>query len=151
MGLCVPWDDSYYHKWKQYQNLDNGTQITLCWKTLDHSQNNLKGISQWTCVPLVPALIYTTEILKNFGWFTLSQSINWWWQVQSQNRHPFHDLPQPCGGIKAVYPVWIWPTANFLTQPRTSFRINEHWSNKYVTENSTINKISLEQRTWRIF
>ena len=46
---------------------------------------------------------------------------------------------------------WIRPTGNFLTHPRTSFRINELWSNKYDTQKSTIKKIRLERRTLRIF
>ena len=44
------------------------------------------------------------------------------------NRHPHHDRSQTCGGSKSVCPVWIWPTDNFLTHTRTSFKINECWS-----------------------
>ena len=68
-----------------------------------------------------------------------------------KNRQPCHNLPQTCAGSKSVCQVWIRPTDNFLAQPRTSFRINELWSNKNDTPKSTINKRSLERRTWRMF
>ena len=35
-----------------------------------------------------------------------------------------------CGESKSVRPVWIHPTDNFLTHPRTSFIINERWSDQ---------------------
>ena len=35
----------------------------------------------------------------------------------SKNRHPHQDLPQTCVVSKYVCTVWIWPTANFLSQP----------------------------------
>ena len=62
-----------------------------------------------------------------------------------KNRHPRHDLPQSCGGVKSVCPVWIWPTENLQSRLRESFRINEHWYNKYDTHNFKINKISSNQ------
>ena len=67
----------------------------------------------------------------------------------SQKWHPIHGLPQTCGGSKYICPVWIRPTANFLTHLRTSFSINKHWSSKWNTHKSTKNKIRLEQITWR--
>ena len=69
----------------------------------------------------------------------------------TKNRHPCHNLPQDCRGSKYVFPVWIRPTENLQSHPRTSFRINEHWYNKYDTHKSTINKISLERRPRRRF
>ena len=45
--------------------------------------------------------------------------------TQPHNRHPKHDLPQTCGLIKSVRPVWILSTDNFQCHPSKSFRINE--------------------------
>ena len=57
-----------------------------------------------------------------------------------KNGHPCHNLTQTYRERKIVCPVWIQPTDNFLTHPRTSFRINERWYNKYDTHKSKINK-----------
>ena len=65
--------------------------------------------------------------------------------------HPRYDLPQTCGGSKSVCPISIRPTEKLQSQTRKIFRINEHWSNKYNTHYSTINKGRLEQRSWKIF
>ena len=88
---------------------------------------------------------------KNLGWLTWSHLIYWWWQVQSQNRHPCHILPQTCGVSKAVCLIWIWPTDNFLTHSRTSYRINELWSSKYNKHNSMVKKIIIVRINWRIY
>ena len=65
-----------------------------------------------------------------------------------KNRHSNQDFPQTCRGSKSVFPVWIRTTENLITHPMKSFRINEWWSNKYDTHNSTINKRRLERRNW---
>ena len=65
--------------------------------------------------------------------------------------HPRYDLQQTCVGRKYLCPVLIRLTDNLLSHLRKSFRINERWSNKYATHKSKINKIRLEQRTWRVF
>ena len=78
-------------------------------------------------------LNYQTNWMK-LGWFTWSQSTNWWRQVKYKNWHPHHDIPQTCRESKPVCTVWIFPTDNFITHPRTSFRINEWWSNKCNTQ-----------------
>ena len=39
----------------------------------------------------------------------------------------------------------------FSTHPKTSFRINERLPDKYHTHKSTIKKIRLGERSWRIF
>ena len=96
-------------------------------------------------------LIKVTINTKNLWWFTWSQSVSWWRQVQSHSRQPRHNLPQIYGGIKAVYPILIHPIDNFLTHPKISFSINEHWSSKCNKHKSKINKKRLVQINWRIF
>ena len=118
-----------------------------CWKALDHSQNNFEGLTHWDFLPLGTTLTYTTSNLKNFrNCLEGNQYIddNRW---NNKNRNPWHDPSQTCGGSKTVCPVLIRPTEYFLTHPRTSFMINEWWTNKYDTNKSKINKRSLEQRT----
>ena len=68
-----------------------------------------------------------------------------------KNRHPHHDLTQTCMGSKYICPVLIYPTENFLTHPKKSFRINERWTSKWKTQMSTMNRRRLKQRTWMIF
>ena len=86
MGLCDPWFDSYFHSWKNHQNLDNKTQVNFCWKYLDHLQCFCKRWSQWAFLPPGMTLIYTTENLPtitiktkntNLGRLNWIQSINW--------------------------------------------------------------------------
>ena len=76
---------------KLKKNLDNKTQITICWKYLYHSQKNCKGLTQWAFVTLGPTLIYATENLltlttktnwMNLGRLNLIQSIHWWWKLE---------------------------------------------------------------------
>ena len=119
-----------------------------------------KGLTQWAFVTLGTKLIYKTENLPTLttktNWMKLGilnwiQSINWLQKVESHNRHPYHDIPQTCGGSKSICPILIRPTENFPTHPRTSFMINERWSSKWDKHRSTINKIRLVRRTWRIF
>ena len=48
--------------------------------------------------------------------------------------HPFHDLPQICGGSKYVCPVWIWPTETFnYTEGKVSGLINSDPVNQIYT------------------
>ena len=149
MGLCAPWDNSYFHNWINQQKLDIITQMTFCWKALYHSQNNCKGFNQSSFVSLWTTLIYTAVNLKNLVWLTWRQSIYLCWQVKSQNRRPRHDLPETCKGSKSISLVWIHPTDKFPTNPKTGFSINERWCGKFNTHDSKITKTRLEQRTWR--
>ena len=71
--------------------------------------------------------------------------------MQPHNQHPRHHNLQTCGGIKYIFPVCIKNTVNFKSHPRTSFRINEHWSIILNIHKSKINTIRLVQITWRIF
>ena len=137
------------------------------------SQNLCKGLTQWYFVTFGLTRIYTTEEipptlttktwwlllvsmlgllqwtinLKKFVWLHWIQSINWWWQVESQNRNHQHGLPQTWVEIKSVCSVWIWPTGNLITQPRSISGFNELWSSKFNAHKSKINKRSLEQIT----
>ena len=43
---------------------------------------------------------------------------------------PFPRPLKNCGGSKSACPVWIRPTDNFESYPRTSFSINKRWSGK---------------------
>ena len=132
------------------------------------SKKTCEGLTQWDLVPLGTNLTTTDNVYKSMllpllkihlsklrkkslGWLTWRQSIHLWQQAKLKNWHPPHDLPQTYRGIKSTCPVCIQPTDNFLTHSRTSLRINERWSNKYDTKNSTINKRRFEQRNWRIF
>ena len=69
----------------------------------------------------------------------------------NKNWQPCQNSPQTCGRRKYVYTVWIRRTNKFLTCLRTSFSINERWSNKYYTHKSKIIKGRLERKTWLIF
>ena len=42
-----------------------------------------------------------------------------------KNRHPRHNILQPCRGSKNLNPVLIQPTENLQSHPRKNFRINE--------------------------
>ena len=89
--------------------------------------------------------------LKELEELSWSKLIYWWQQVKSQKLAP---LPQPSTNLREeqIFMSGL-DTAQwkFLTHPRTSFRINWHWYNKYDTHKSTINKIRLERRTWKMF
>ena len=125
--------------------------MTFCWKDLDHSQNNWDGLNQWSFVPLGPTLTYKTSNLNKFRKFLAANQCidgNSW---NNKNQHPLHDLPQTCGGSKSVCTGSIRPTENFQSHLRTSFSINERWSNKYYTHKLTTNKRRIEQKTWRIY
>ena len=101
------------------------------------------------CVLLLPLLKLMKTIIKskNLGWLTWIQSIYLWRQVKSQNWHLRHKLPQSCGVSKYIYPVWIRTTYNFLIHTRTIFRINYHWSSKWNTHKSTINKRRIKKKS----
>ena len=136
----------FYSQPKYYQNKDNKTNIISCWKTFYHLLNNFEGLTQWDFVPLGTTLTYTTTNLKNLSkCLEFNQCIDCD-RCNHKNSNPCHDLPQSCRGM-----VWIWPTANFKSHPRTSFRINEGWYNKYDAHKSTINKLRFEQRNLRRF
>ena len=80
-------------------------------------------------------LIYKSPVTNLINYLEYNQCINdekW----NHKNCHPLHDLTQTCSGRKSVRLLWIQPTENFLTHPRTSFRIIERWSNKYDTHKS---------------
>ena len=151
MVLCAPWAESFIHNWKNYQSIDNKTKMTFCWKYLDNSQNNCDGLTQWSFVTLGPTITHTTSNLNNLKkFFEENQFIdgNKW---NHKKWHPRHDLLQICGGRKSVCPFWKYTTVNFQSHPRTSFSINERWSNKYDANNSATNRIRLELITWKIF
>ena len=102
-------------------------------------------------MPLGPTLTYTTAKLKNLrNRVEANQCIDVN-MCNYKNLHTHHDLPQAYKGSKSICLVWIRPTGNLQSHLRTSFSINEHWSNTYDTNKSTINKRRLEQRTWRIY
>ena len=85
-------------------------------------------------VPLWTKLNYTTVKLKNLrSCFEVKQCIDDY-KWKNKNQHPQHNLPQTYRGIKSVCLVCICTTDHFLTYLRTSFRINEHWYNKYDTQ-----------------
>ena len=52
------------------------------------------------------------------------------WHVKMTSITPRQELPQTCWVIKLVYPVWIRPTDNLKSHPKTSFRINWRWSDQ---------------------
>ena len=126
--LCDPWVD---YKIKQFF-----TNMRIKQTTLTCNTKKCKGLNQWAFVSLGLTLTYTTTTVSNLrNCLESNQCIDDTMQ-NNQNWHPRHDLPQICGGNKSVCPVWIHITDNFLTHPRTSFRINELWSNKYDTHKS---------------
>ena len=84
-------------------------------------------------------------------WFPLIHSTNLWWQIQSQNYPPHHDLPQNCRGSKSIYQIFIRPKENFQSHPSKRFRINGHWSSKCKIHKLTIKIGSLGWLTWRVF
>ena len=96
-------------------------------------------------MPLGPTLTYTTEKLKNLRNFLESNKCIHDNMCHHKNCNPRHDLPQTFGGRKSVCLVWLQPTENLQSHPRTSFRINERYSDKHDTQKSTINKIRLEK------
>ena len=69
------------------------------------------------------------------GYFIFKKAINWCEKFLTPNRHPCHALPQTCRGGKSICPVCIRLTENFLTLPRTSFGINEFWSDYWKQNN----------------
>ena len=62
------------------------------------------------------------------GYFIQRKANNRCGQVWTPNRPPRHELPQSCRERKSACPIYIRPTDNLLTQPRTSLRINERLS-----------------------
>ena len=66
-----------------------------------------------------------------------------------KNCNPCHDLTQTRRERKSLCPVWIRPTDNLQSHPRTSFRINICWSDKYDTHKSKIKK-GLEEEIERV-
>ena len=143
MGLCALWGD--------YKNKTKYTNMKIKERNLIYNTKNYKQWTQWSFVPLGPTLTYTCENLNNLRKYLEANQCVDGNMCNNKNQHPFHNLPQTCGGRKLVCPVCIWPTENLKSHPRKSFRNNERWFNKYDTHKSTINKIRLGQRTWRIF
>ena len=69
--LSAPWANAYFHNWKNHQNLVNETQMTLCWKALDHPQKKLQGINPMgLCAPWNDTYPHSWKLtyLKNQNW-----------------------------------------------------------------------------------
>ena len=49
------------------------------------------------------------------GYYSSTKTINQCQQVLTPDRHPFHKLPQPCGGIKCLCTVLISTTYNLIS------------------------------------
>ena len=140
-GNFWPFGQPLYSQLKNYQNIDNKTKMNFCWKYLDQSQNSFGRLTQWDFVPLGPTLIHKTSNLNNLRNFLEANTfidVNRW---NHKNRHPHHDLTQTYRESKSICPVRIRPSENFKSHLRKCFSINEHWSNKYDTHKSSINKI----------
>ena len=67
MVLCSPWADSFINNQKNYQDMDNKTNMNYCLKALDRSINSCEGLTQWAVVNLGPTLTYKTSNLNNLG------------------------------------------------------------------------------------
>ena len=145
MGLCSSWADSFNNKLNNYHNINKNKKMNFCWKAFYHSLNNSEGLTQWAFAPLGPTFTYTTANLKKFRNFLEANQFIYGDMRYHKNRQPCHNLIRACGGGKSVCLVWIRPTENLQSHPRTSFRINERWYNKYYTHKSTINQIRLEK------
>ena len=121
-----------------------------------HPRNKLPQTCRWS-KSVCPGLIRPTENLKshlgtifsiNERWsnkydthkltineislwyFISSKATSWSKKIWAPNLNPCQNLTKKCEGSKSVCPVWIRPTANLQSYPRTFFRINEHWSNQ---------------------
>ena len=106
--------------------------MNFFWKYWDWSQNICEVLTQWAFVPLGIKLTHITlnlNNLRNFPEGNKCIDINIW---NHKNRYPHHKIPQTCGGRKSIRTVWIRPTDNFLTNPRTSFGIKVCWSNNMI-------------------
>ena len=123
----------------------------FCWKYSYHSQNSCEVLTQWEFVHLGSTLTYTTSNLNKLRKRIEANQCFDGNRKNYKTRNPWHKLPKTCGGSKSVCLVWIRTTENLKSHPRTSFWMNERWSNKYDTHKSTINKRRLERRTWRRF
>ena len=126
--------------WYNYNNKEVFTNMKIKQTTLRFNTKHLQELTQCTLMPLWQTLTYTTENLKNLNIFLGSnQCIDWfgWNHITVILATTFH---KSVGGSKSVCLVCIRPTDNFQSHPRTSFSINEVWSNKYDTHKSRINK-----------
>ena len=106
-------------------------------------------------MPLLVLKIHLTKInKKTLRWLTLRQS-QWNWGTSlkpidvlvttgeiTKNGTLATNFYKTAGEANPY--ISVWPTGNFLTHPRTSFSINEWWSNKYDKHNSTTNNRRLE-------
>ena len=120
MGLCKPLENSFINEQNNYQNIYKKTNMASCWKSLDHSQNNCAGLTQWAFVPLVPTLTYTNSNLNNLrNWLEANQFIDF--SMCNKNRNPCHNVPQAYRGGKYVCPFWIQPTDD-LQSPKDKFQ-----------------------------
>ena len=139
MGLCEPWDN--------YKNKTLFPNMKIKQTTLRCNKKYLQSINPTDLFPFDPTLTYKTAKLKNLRNCVESNTFIYCDRCNHKHRHLLLNLPQACRGRKYVCPVWIRPTENLQSHPRTSFRINERWSSKYDTHKSKMNKIRLEQRT----
>ena len=112
-GTFCPLGWLFYSQLKIYQNKDNKTKIIFCWKSLDRSQNNCEGLTQWDFVSLGDTITYTTSNLNNLRNFIGSNQCIYCDSWYHKNWNPRHNLPQNCRGRKSVCPFWVQTTDNF--------------------------------------
>ena len=125
--------------------------MTFCLISLDHPLNICDGLTRWTFVPLGQKLTYKISNLNNLKVCLESNQLIDVNRCNIKNQHHHHDLTRACRGGKYVCLVRIRTTDKFQSNPSTSFRINELESNKHDADKSTIKKIRLKQRAWRMF
>ena len=79
------------------------------------------------------------------------QSINLWWQVQSQNRHPPHDLPQAWFGKQTHVSILDVAQRKFAITP--TYKYQDQWVPIQLMQKhrSKINKWIIGLWTWKIF
>ena len=123
--------------------------MTLCWKYLDHSQNNYEGLTQWAFLPPRPTPTYTTINLNNLKKFLEANQCIDYDRCNKKISTLTMTFYNTTGEANPYIRFGIRTTGGLISHPRTSFRINVCWYNKYDTQKSTINKIWLEWITWR--
>ena len=79
------------------------------------------------------------------------QSMNWWWQMQSQNRHPHHDLPQAWVGKQTHVSILDVAQRKFAITP--TYKYQDQWVPIQLIQihGSKINKLIIGLWTWKIF